>query len=156
MQDFEAIYLGIDYGSKFTGTAIYRAGRDPFPLGLERLPTQDKNFLSKLRGLIQRESVGHIVLGIPYYPDGKPNVMTQRVRAFEKTLREYFSSDKNIQIWEQDETLSTFEAKERMRTSPLYNYRVDINKIDVLCAQIILEDFLKLKSPSSQNGPKLD
>ena len=47
------------------------------------------------------------------------------------------------QYFEQDETLTSQEAKDRMQNSPEYNFQIDVNRIDALSAQIILEDFLK-------------
>jgi len=141
-------FLGIDFGLKFTGLSIYRALQDPFPLGLKRLPTKNKDFLQALEKILREENVNYIVLGIPHYTDGKPNAMTKRILAF-KTELICFINELNTplkcfkEIYEQDETLTTFEAESRMKESPLYHYKIDINKIDVLSAQIILEDFLK-------------
>jgi putative Holliday junction resolvase len=141
-------YLGIDFGTKFTGMAIYRHPQDPFPLGLTRLKSDAKNFFQDVVKIIREEEVNYIVLGVPLYVDGKANAMTKRVLQFKDDLIKSIEEQKTIinffmEILEQDETLSTFEAEQRMEASPLYNYKIDINKIDVLCAQIILEDFLK-------------
>jgi putative transcription antitermination factor YqgF len=98
---------------------------------------------------IVEEQVNFIVLGVPYYPDGKANAMTKKVQLFKTELLSFVNDPIRklsypIEIFEQDETLSTYEAEQRMKASPLYRHKVDINKIDVLSAQIILEDFLKL------------
>ncbi|MDH4466528.1 MAG: Holliday junction resolvase RuvX [Bacteriovoracaceae bacterium] len=146
-------YLAIDYGTKFTGIAIYRHQEDPYPLGLLRLSTSTKDFLPSLVKIIREEEIHFLVLGIPYYADGKSNHMTKKVLQFKTDLIRFLesqssSSGQNVQVIEQDETLSTFEAEQRMKSSPLYQFKIDINKIDILSAQIILEDFLKLHPQS--------
>ena len=142
-------YLSIDFGTKFTGIAIYRHLEDPSPLGLTRLSTQTQDFLPSLWKIIRNEEIQFLIVGIPYYADGKSNHMTKRVLQFKTDLLSFLESHKvNIEIFEQDETLSTFEAEQRMKSSPLYQFKVDINKIDILSAQIILEDFLKLHPQS--------
>ncbi len=52
----------------------------------------------------------------------------------------------SIPLFFQDESLSTFEAEERMRESPRYNFKVDKKQLDALAASIILEDFLSAES----------
>ena len=42
----------------------------------------------------------------------------------------------------QDEALSSFEAEDRMKNSPKYNYKIDKNHLDALAASIILEEWL--------------
>jgi putative Holliday junction resolvase len=48
-----------------------------------------------------------------------------------------------MEVYEQDETLSTQDAKNRMLNSPKYNFKIDLQKIDALSAAIILEDFMQ-------------
>jgi putative Holliday junction resolvase len=48
-------------------------------------------------------------------------------------------------VEEQDETLSTFEAESRMKSSPQYNFQVNLTQIDALAACVILEDFIRRK-----------
>ena len=43
----------------------------------------------------------------------------------------------------QDETLSSFEAEQRMINSPRFNFKIDKKQIDSLAASIILEDWIK-------------
>ena len=53
-------------------------------------------------------------------------------------------SSLSLSVFEQDETLSTFEAESRMKESPRYNFKIDPKQIDALAASIILEDFVKM------------
>jgi putative Holliday junction resolvase len=53
-----------------------------------------------------------------------------------------------LRIHEQDETLSTYEAEERMKRSPRYNFQVNLSEIDAVSATVILEDFLRAQGVS--------
>ena len=39
--------------------------------------------------------------------------------------------------------MSSFEAENRMKNSPQYNFKIDLKHIDAVAASIILEDFMK-------------
>ncbi len=80
-----------------------------------------------------------ILIGIPYFTDGKASTMTKTILEFAKLLTEQLS----IPVYERDETLTTFEAKERMKSDPRFNFKVDLKQIDALSAVIILEEFVK-------------
>ena len=67
--------------------------------------------------------------------------MTRRILQFAHTLKKHLQP-LHIPVYHQDETLSSFSAKERMLTSPRYNFRVDERFIDEVAATIILEDFI--------------
>ena len=90
------------------------------------------------------EAPDGIILGVPYFTDGKPSEMTRRVLEFAKRL----VASINIPLFTQDESLSTFEAEERMKNDPKYNFAVDPKKIDEVAATIIIEEAL-------QQGTKL-
>ncbi len=132
--------LAIDYGKKFTGLALFRVNSDPFPLAYGRLAYKDDEQLIKdLLKIIDEEFVEHIVLGVPYFTDGSASQMTKTVLAF----REILIKNTKIPCDIQDETLTTEEAKNRMKNSARYGFEVDMKEIDALSAVIILEDFLR-------------
>ena len=135
--------LSIDYGKKVTGLAQYTLDRDPFPLGYGRLIyTSDEKLIQDLEHIVKEDVVDFFVLGLPLFTDGTESEMTKTVRDFSKKLKDTFD---NIELFFQDETLTTFEAKERMKNSPQYNFKIDPKKIDELSATIILEDFVREK-----------
>ena len=68
--------------------------------------------------------------------------MTKTIKSFIEKMEKALE----IPIFSVDETLTTFEAEERMKQDPRYNFQVDLKKIDELCAAIIIEEFLKLSS----------
>ncbi len=135
--------LAIDYGTKVTGLAIYTPGRDPYPMPHGKIIYKnDEQLLSEIKHHIDEEFADVIVLGIPYFTDGKASDMTEKVKAFGESLKSAFAS---LDIYFQDETLTSYEAQERMKNSPRYNFKVDMKEIDSLAASIILEDFIKHK-----------
>lgn len=130
--------LAIDYGRKFTGLAIFSVGSDPYPIPFGRIAYQDDiQLIDEIKGLIDEEFIDILVVGIPYFTDGTESTMTKNVKAFISNLK----NSSSIPIETEDETLTTFEAEERMKQDPRYNFKVDLKKIDELCATIILEQF---------------
>ena len=131
--------LAIDYGTKTTGLALFAPG-DPYPRPYDTVPYKnDDQLIKAIKQGISDEGVSIVVLGMPRFLDGKPSSMTARVAEFSAKLKEGVSP---LLLFEQDEALSSAEAKERMRESARYNFKVDPRKIDELAASIILEDFL--------------
>ena len=132
--------LSIDYGQKVTGLATYHIGRDPFPLTYGKLIYKDDPTLIKdLISVIDEEFIDILVIGIPYFTDGKESTMTKTIKSFISELEKAI----NQPVFTVDETLTTFEAEQRMLKDPKYNFKIDPKKIDELCAAIILEQFLK-------------
>lgn len=133
--------LAIDYGTKVTGLGIYTPGRDPYPLPYNRIVYKsDQQIIDDLKVFIDDECAEVLVLGIPLHLDGNRSEMTEKVEAFGEQLKKTYS---DLEVHYQDETLTTYEAEERMKNSPRYNFKVDVKKIDELAASIILEDFIK-------------
>ena len=139
-------FLAIDYGRKFTGLASFKVDVDPFPLLHGRIAYKDDEQLAlDIQEIIDEEFVDYIVLGIPYFTDGTSSTMTKTVEAFADLL----SSKVGIEVFRADETLTTFEAEERMKSDPRFNFKVDMTQIDAMSALIILEEFVKNFSDGS-------
>jgi putative holliday junction resolvase len=135
----DKVYLGIDFGSKVIGLALFCPNRDPFILLHGKIVVENElQVLQEISNVVDEESIGAIVLGLPLFTDGKESQMTKKVRAFGEKLRNYIPQ---IELYYQDETLTTYEAQERMKNSPKFNFKVDPKQIDSLCASVILEDF---------------
>ena len=132
--------MAIDYGEKITGIASFIPGNDPFPLMGDRIVFRSKPQLTKSI-ILQAEELGAeaLILGKPLLTDGRLSTMTKKVLAFGRFL----TDQSGLPVFLQDETLSTEAAKDRMKNSPEFNFKVDLKKIDNLSAVIILEDFLK-------------
>jgi putative Holliday junction resolvase len=132
--------LAIDFGTKITGLARFCEGRDmsPYPYGSLKYVNDDK-LISEILNIVKESSTEIAVLGVPKLLDGTETSMSKKIRDFGQKLEDKLGS---IPLFFQDESLSTFEAEERMRESPRYNFKVDKKQIDALAASIILEDFL--------------
>ena len=132
--------LSVDYGTKVTGLAICQVDIDPFPQPLDRIIYKNDQQLSlDIQKFVENECADYLLLGVPHYTDGKTSKMTEKVLDFGQLLD---SLNPDTPLLFQDETLTTYAAKERMQGSPLYNFKVDPKKIDQVSAAIILEDFL--------------
>ena len=136
--------LAIDYGRKVTGVAQFHAGSDPFPIAFGKIIyNSDEQLQSEICKIVEDEFIDILVIGVPYFTDGNESTLTKEIKAFIAQL----NTKLEIPVYEEDETLTTFEAEERMKNDPAYNFKVDMKKIDELCAVIILEQFYK----NSQN-----
>jgi putative Holliday junction resolvase len=132
--------LAMDYGEKFIGLATFCVNRDPFPTPFGRIAnTSQDAVIHELKKIIGDELIDVIVIGLPFLTDGKKTSTTTKVQEFINFMREQFT----LQIYEQDETLSTFEAEFRMKNSPRYNFKIDLKQIDAVAASVILEDFIR-------------
>lgn len=132
--------LSIDYGRKVTGVASFHVGNDPFPISYGKIIYQSDELLMKeLAKIVEDEFIDILVVGVPYFTDGTESTLTKEIKKFIEKLQ----TEINIPVFEEDETLTTFEAEERMKNDPAYNFKVDLKKIDELCAVIILEQFFK-------------
>jgi putative Holliday junction resolvase len=133
--------LAIDYGRKFTGLSNYKVNIDPMILLCGRVRYEsDEQLISEIQHLINEEFIDIVILGIPRFTDGKESTMTKTIKAFGEQLKMALS----IPVYYIDETLTTFEAEERMKNDPRYNFKVDLTKIDAMSASIILEQFVNL------------
>lgn len=146
--------LCVDYGTKIVGLAAYNSERDPYPLPFGRIVYKNDDILiQELSKVIEEEQINTLIIGVPYLTDGTPTKMTERIMKFSLKCQNTFGS---INHFTQDETLSSFEAKERMKSLPQYNFKIDLKKIDELAASIILEDFVKknnLEESTSRKYP---
>lgn len=138
--------LAIDYGKKFTGFATYKYRVDPFPLGYGRVAFEsNEQLILEIKNIIDNEFIDIVIIGVPFFTDGKESSMTKEIKLFASTAEKKLP---NIKVYTIDETLTTYEAEQRMLQDPKYNFKVDLKKIDELSAVIILEQFLKNSSNS--------
>jgi putative Holliday junction resolvase len=132
--------LALDYGERFIGLATFCVNRDPFPTPYGRIANLSKDeVIYQMRKVINDELIDLLVIGLPYLTDGKKTSTTTKVQEFIHFIKNHFT----LPIYEQDETLSTFEAESRMKNSPRYNFKIDLKQIDAVAASVILEDFIR-------------
>jgi putative Holliday junction resolvase len=132
--------MAIDFGTKTAGVALFAPGKEPFPLPWGRIEHKGEDeLIERIIAIAKDEDVDELILGLPLYKDGNPSDMTRKVQAFGERL----AQKSQMPLHYQDETLSTFEAGERMKASPRYGFKIVHEEIDALSAAIILEDFLR-------------
>lgn len=133
-------FLALDWGEKFIGLASHHVGIDPMVLAIGRIKGGSFEVVwPELEKILEDESIDELVVGVPYFTDGKAGSTTHKIREFLSQLLTVIK----IPVHEQDETLSTFAAEERMKNSPRYNFKINLSEIDTVSACIILEDFLR-------------
>jgi putative holliday junction resolvase len=138
--------LALDFGEKFIGVATYCVNRDPYPTPYGRIANKGTTVVvAELKKILEDEFIDLLVVGLPHLLDGKATTTTQKAQDFINLLSEHFA----LPIQPQDETLSTFEAESRMKSSPRYNFQVDYSQIDAVAASVILEDFIRRKKHNS-------
>lgn len=137
--------LAIDFGEKVIGLATYCVNRDPYPTPYGRIINKGLDVVKKeLSRVLDDECIDQIIVGLPRLTDGKETQSTDRARQFLNWVKNEFTQE----VHEQDETLSTYEATERMKNSPRYNFTVDLTQIDAVSASVILEDFIRRNKAS--------
>lgn len=126
--------LALDVGGKRIGVAIASLiARLPRPLiTLEN----NETFMDELKGIIEAENVGAIVIGFPRGQQGQETAQTKVIEAFTKQLREELA----LPVRFQDESVTSKQAEQELQARGGQYERGDI---DALAATYILEDFLR-------------
>ena len=132
--------LGIDFGEKVTGLAVFCPGRDPWPQPYGRCLGSWPDMIKAIQEVVAQENIGHLVIGLPLLPDGKEGTQAAKVRRFAAALAVALPQ---CPIVFHDETLTTEEAIYRMQQSPRYNFKVQWKELDAWSTAIILEDFVR-------------
>lgn len=129
--------LGIDWGQKRVGLAISDAAQEfAFPKETKKCDTTVVGFECFLSGEIVSSPIVGIVIGLPVFSDGSESETTTRVREFAEHAEKLW---KKVPITFLDETLSSAEAEEMMRSAS----KPDQGRgLDAFAAAIILEDAL--------------
>jgi|SRR5579883_23161 putative Holliday junction resolvase len=131
------IVAGIDYGRARIGLAVAVDGRTVVPIGAiaERSRAASLEVLGRhLREL----RVEQVIVGLPLNRDGSAGPQAQAAERFAAALRQ----TTGLQIAMCDERLTSFEARERLRTRP-GRPRRNHGTIDAIAACAILETWLE-------------
>ena len=124
---------GLDVGTKTVGVAICDAGWH-FAGPLETIGrTKFTKDLEALKGIVAREAIVGMVVGLPLNMDGSDSPRTQSVRAFARNLAPL---DLPILLW--DERWST-QAVERAMIEADVSRARRAEKVDALAAAHILQ-----------------
>lgn len=129
--------LAIDFGEKRVGVAISDVERR-LAVPLEVLERRsDRQVASAIAAIARREEVVSLVVGEPLGPDGARGDAAQRVRSFARKLTALLP----LPVTWVDETLSSWEARERLRAAGL-DPRRHPERLDAIAAQVLLEEAL--------------
>ncbi|MCL2158252.1 MAG: Holliday junction resolvase RuvX [Oscillospiraceae bacterium] len=137
--------LGVDLGTKRTGVAVTDPG-GRLASGIELVLADNlSGFAKKIMELAEKYDVSEIVLGYPLNLNGTKGEAAQRADKF-KLILEWLIAEKS-----QDITVTLFD--ERLTTSLAHVYlnqtgikgKNRITKIDMLSAQIILQNYIDSK-----------
>ena len=131
-------YLGFDFGNKKIGIAIGQTiTTTASPLQTIRSINQNPNWEIITR-LIQEWRPAGLVVGISKQADGSDNPITPRMLKFCRQLEGRYQ----LPVYQQDETLSTFEAKQMLFDEVSVNADKLWEVQDQLAAQLILQCWL--------------
>lgn len=137
-KEIEGTILGFDFGYKKIGVAVGETLTvTASPLQTIRSINQspDWQIISKL---IKEWRPSGLVVGISRQADGSDNPVTPRIIKFCNQLEGRYQ----IPVYKQDETLSTFEAKQMLFDDVSVNATKLWEVQDQLAAQLILQSWL--------------
>lgn len=131
-------YLGFDFGNKKIGTAVGQLiTKTASPLNTIRSLNQTPDW-DKIGALINEWQPTGLVVGVSRQADGSDNIITPRMLKFCRQLNGRY----NLRVFQVDEALSTFEAKQMLYD----DLHVNASKLwevqDQLAAQLILQSWL--------------
>lgn len=137
-------YLGFDFGNKKIGVAVGHLDTGiANPLQTLRALNQQPDW-SGIAKLIAEWNPAGLIVGISKQIDGSDNLITPRMLKFCHQLEGRF----RLPVYRQDETLSTFEAKQML----FDEVNVSAGKLwevqDQLAAQLILQSWMYEKNKS--------
>lgn len=134
----EDTFLGFDFGTKKIGVAVGQlTTKTANSLQTLRSPNQIPNWQAIEKLVKEWQPVGFVV-GVSRQHDGSDNLVTPRMLKFCRQLNGRF----NLSVYQQDEMLSTFEAKQMLFDEVGLNASKLWAVQDELAAQLILQSWL--------------
>ncbi|MGZ8152613.1 MAG: Holliday junction resolvase RuvX [Methylovulum sp.] len=134
-------YLGFDFGAKKIGAAVGQTTTaTASPLQTIRSINQNPDWLI-IGKLIQEWQPAGLIVGISRQLDGANNPITPRMLKFCRQLEGRFQ----LPVYQQDETLSTFEAKQLLFDEVSVSAKKLWEVQDQLAAQLILQSWLNAR-----------
>jgi putative holliday junction resolvase len=129
--------VGVDHGDRNIGLAVSDPlGLTAQPLGAERVGDRNGEVQAVVRAVATMEA-GKVVVGLPRSLNGTLGPRAQIVLSFVEALKGALTIP--VETW--DERLSTREA-DRVLASAGVKPSKRKEKIDTICAQIILQSYL--------------
>lgn len=143
--------LGLDYGTKRIGAAI----SDELGLTAQGIATitrrSRQQVVEEIGKIVRAYGVERIVLGYPVRLNNTEGIQCEKIKAFSRIL----SKGLSLPVILQDETLTTKEAEEILRTANVRRRRRK-EVVDRLAAGIILQNYLDSVSSREKIKPSRD
>ena len=131
-------FLALDIGDSRVGVAIAsEIARLPQPYAT--VPNNEE-FFDYLSGVVEQESIGTVVVGLPRNLHGDATEQTQKVESIVEQLKDRLS----VTVTLQDEALTSVKAAAELKSRSNPYEKGDI---DALAAVYILEDYLQELNP---------
>jgi len=132
--------LAIDYGMRRIGLATTDAsGILPSPYMTIENRGYKKN-VTAIGQIIAEQDVGHVVIGLPRYPDGRDSAMTLEVQGFGKEL----ALATEIKIDYHDEVYTSKQAEDHIRENLGITRPAKIKElVDKMAAFMLLYNYLE-------------
>lgn len=140
--------LGLDYGSKRIGAAVSDSTRwiaSPLEVYVRKSSEQDARHY---QALVKENEIDQIVIGLPLHNSGHESESSRLARQWGLQL----SQQLNVPIAFYDERFSTRDADLAMQEAGLKRSK-RANKIDMLAAQVMLQNYLDDGSPAQPKTP---
>ena len=129
-------WLSIDHGDSRIGLSVsdeLASFAHPY-----RTLQRDAQTFQEIRGIVEREKIGGIVIGLPKNMDGTLGHSAAKAKAFGRELALVIPATKII-FW--DERLTTVEAQRALHAAGK-NAKQSKKMIDQVAAQILLQSYL--------------
>lgn len=127
-------YLALDVGSKRIGVAM-ASGIARLPRALTTLDNTETVF-DDIKSIIDQESIGTVVVGLPRNLSGEDTEQTKSIRHFAEELQKHLK----IPVHMQDEALTSRAAEAELQRRGKGYEKSDI---DALAAEVILGDYIE-------------
>ena len=132
--------MGVDYGDARTGIAISDLLCTIVGSTTVIHSRRDEKTIAEIRKLIQDNSIGEIVVGLPKNMDGSEGPRAEVCRAFAEQLKE--ATGLPVAMW--DERRTTVEAH-NILSEHNYHGKKRKNTVDAVAASLILEGYLAFR-----------
>lgn len=126
-------YLWVDYGSSKSGIAI-NINNVAIPLKI----VETHKLIEEIKTEINSRQILKIIVWIANHSDWTISKHSKKIYSFIKVLRN--SIPKNIEIIEQDERYTSFEAKNAFENA--WDKKTDSKRLDDVAASIILQSYI--------------
>lgn len=132
--------MGVDYGDARTGIAISDLLCSIVGSTTVIHSRRDEKTIAEIQKLIQDNSIGEIVVGLPKNMDGSEGPRAEVCRAFAEQLKE----DTGLPVAMWDERRTTVEAH-NILSEHNYHGKKRKNTVDAVAASLILEGYLAFR-----------